>query len=950
MGSSWRQSCLEHHDRRFSSKIQEIAGTALRTSSRSNHDRSGNSETGNICARLVGEKCDKGDKGENSPSLFSVIYPSEEEWETTTSHRPVGSQLTSGSSHLQDGDSRGDLQKHHGSFMGLLGGHRRRIFPRANALGISQIPRLQAQRKDLRLPVSTFWSIPSSMGIFKSDQAHKTSPSHPSDLYFQLLGRLSHFLNVTRETKESLKDCSGTTSEFGIQNQLGEVEPSSLSVDRISRGDLGSSQTRTLSSTGQNQTHQRSMPGDESEGGFYQERAREPDRTDELCFNVHSTWETPSVTTSDVDESAHSSKLQGRPCSSGRGFQGVASGLEISNISESSSSNESSKNFPRPDDGCVSGRMVWDSTTSESSGPLVRGREAPINELERAEGYSTGSCRISVCVGGEIGTTTVGQHDSSSLPKTPRFGKTCPSPFPDNRNTPFLQELEDLPSTSSSEGCPERSSGPRFSASPHRHRVVSGQTNVPLAKSSSPTISGGPVRDKGKYTTSSVCVPLSRPSGSGLQCLQLEVEPMDIHLPHASNELFRGRCEDSSGVPRKRGSDSPILAIKRMVSSAPSSVQRDADPPSPQPIFVTDDFEGFDGTQQRQILETSRMGSLISSLVGKGANDDSIQVLKHAHKPSTLKQYQGTWRKFISFLEAEHISHDKVDLYVVMNFLASQHLGKGLKYRTIATYKCALAQPLYETFNLRLDDSSLEFFMRGVFNLDPPKPAPMAEWSLNSLLVFLVSNHFEPLHSMSLGVVSQKFLCLLLLATGRRIDEIAHLAQRYDFSLDGKAVTIHWLPEYTPKHFNKDFQPLLPSFEGLDSDSVEDLKLCPIRAFRIYLGKFHSNPRGSINRPLWPQSAKGLTNMFVSTALQAKHFSRDLSVVPIGPHHMRKFAASYSAKMVQYSGEGERKVMERMGCKTMSVLKRHYINNIPNISFKSVIPAGTFVPAIHFGT
>ena len=129
----------------------------------------------------------------------------------------------------------------------------------------------------------------------------------------------------------------------------------------------------------------------------------------------------------------------------------------------------------------------------------------------------------------------------------------------------------------------------------------------------------------------------------------------------------------------------------------------------------------------------------------------------------------------------------------------------------------------------------------------------------------------------------------------------------------------------------------------------EDLLLCPIRALRIYLGKIQSTPRGSINRPLWTHSSKVLTNMFISTALQAKHFSGELEEVSIGPHHMRKFAASYSAKMITNSMATEKEVMERMGCKTMNVLKRHYINNIPNIKFKTVIPAGTFIPSLHFG-
>ena len=950
MGSSRRQSCFEHNDRRVPVEVHKTSGTSLGPSSKPHDVRSSHSETRNLCTRLVRKGSHKGDKGKNSTSLFSSLYTGKEEWETTSSHRPVASQLTSGSSHIQDGDCGGDIQKHHGSFVGLLRGHRRRLFPRSHSLGISQIPSLQTKGENIRLPVPPLRVVPGPLGFFKGNQAHKASSSQPSDLYFQLLGRLSHFLHFSGKIAGSLQNCGGTSSEFGLQDKLGEVQSNSFSVNRISRSFLGSSQARTLSSTGQNHSHQRSMPGNESEGGNYQEGVRETDGSTKFCLSIHSSGKTPLATASVVDESTHPSMHQGRPCSSGQGVQRVPSDLEFSGISESSSSNEGSLAFPRLDDRCVPGRMVWDSSSSESFRVMARGSETSLNELEGTKGNPTSSGGISVLTEGENCASSVRQHDSNSMPETSRVSKTCTSSYPDSRDTVILQELEDLPSSSSSEGCLKCPCRPRFSAASHCNRVDSGQADILLAEQIRSPIPGRFVCNEGEHTTSSVCVPLSRPSGTGVQRIQHAVEHLDLHIPHASNELCGRRSEISPGVSRKRSSSCSILAIEGVVSTSPSSVQRVTNPSSPESVAIPIDFEGFSGERQGALLETSRMGSLISSVVNKGASQTAVKVLEHANKDSTKHQYQGTWKKFISFLESEHIPHDKVDIYIVMNFLAHQHVNLGLKYRTIASYKCALAQPLYETFNIRLDNCSLEFFMKGVFNLDPPKPAPMAVWSLDALLTFLVSSHFEPLHLMSLRVITQKFLCLLLLATGRRIDEIGNLSQRYDFGIGGKSVSFHWLPDYVPKHFNKNFQPHLPSFEGLDSDSVEDLKLCPIRTFQIYLGKCQFNPRGSINRPLWSGSSKTLSKLFISTALQAKHFAGDLSEVPIGPHQMRKFAASYSARMVGSSVEGERKVMERMGCKTMSVLKRHYINKIPNISFKMVIPAGTFIPATHFGT
>ena len=950
MGNSGGQSSDEHYDRRLSVKVREATDSVIGPSSRVIHVGSSNSKSRNIHSRMVEARGDQGDSSKNSSPLLKAFYKRKEKWQITSHNRPFRSQSAPGGSHIQDGNSSSDFQKSHRDSVGLLSRYRGRVFPCPNSLGISQIPGLPTTREDICVPISSVRPLTSSLGFFESNKANKETSPYSNDIYFQLLGRLHHLFKFSGETEGSHRKCVGSPPKFRVQNKLGEIESGPVTGDRVPRSVLEPTDTRTFSPSGEDHSHQRPVPGDSEERKIVKKRTGEFDRHDELCLELHSTGKTSSSSHSYVAKSPHSSMLQRCPSASGREIQGTDLLLEKSRIYEPSSSDAVSQTVPRSNDGCVTRWMVRNSTSEESVRSLANERKTLLHELEGVESSTISSDRVQTCSKGEVSSGSIGQYDGSSLSKESGISETCSPSCSDNRNINFLQKLGNQSSPSTSKRCSERPGGSRLSSSSHSHRVVIGQEDFHLVEQAGSTVPSGPICDKGEYSTSSVRVPMSGSSSSGVQCIQLGLEQVDVHIPYASDEYSGGRCQSSSGLPGKRGSDSPSLAIERLVPSPPSQVQGSPSSSSTGSHIVPEDFEGFDDSQGRTLLESSRLDSLISSLVEKGANESSIKVIKHAHKPSTMKQYEGTWKKFMEFLSMEDIQHDKVDVYVVMNFLAYQHVVKGLKFRTITTYKSALAQPLFEQFNLRLDNASLDFFMKGVFNLDPPKPAPMAEWSLDSLLSFLVSEHFEPLHSMSLSVVSRKFLCLLLLATGRRIDEIGNLAQRYDFAVGGKSVTVHYVPDYKPKHFNKDFQPDLPSFEGLDSDQCEDLQLCPIRAFRIYLGKIQSNPRGSISRPLWTHSSKNLTNMFISTVVQAKHFAGDLSVNPVGPHQMRKFAASYSAKMVLSSVEGERKVMERMGCKTMSVLKRHYINNIPYIRFKAVFPAGTFIPDVHFST
>ena len=135
--------------------------------------------------------------------------------------------------------------------------------------------------------------------------------------------------------------------------------------------------------------------------------------------------------------------------------------------------------------------------------------------------------------------------------------------------------------------------------------------------------------------------------------------------------------------------------------------------------------------------------------------------------------------------------------------------------------------------------------------------------------------------------------------------------------------------------------------EELTSDTLTEARLGPIRSLQSLLAVLRPNPRLSKTRPLWNLSKTELTRMFITTATLAGRSAGDTAVHKLGPHHMRKFAASYSAKMMVSGDISERKLLDRMGNKTMSVLKRTYIHRVPSLTVKAVVPVGTFSPAAH---
>ena len=80
--------------------------------------------------------------------------------------------------------------------------------------------------------------------------------------------------------------------------------------------------------------------------------------------------------------------------------------------------------------------------------------------------------------------------------------------------------------------------------------------------------------------------------------------------------------------------------------------------------------------------------------------------------------------------------------------------------------------------------------LMGIFNARPPNRAkPMPLWSINLVLSVLDGPLFEPLESARPLRLLQKALFLLLLATGRRMGEVASLSRQ--FSDRGDHLVLH---------------------------------------------------------------------------------------------------------------------------------------------------------------
>ena len=173
-------------------------------------------------------------------------------------------------------------------------------------------------------------------------------------------------------------------------------------------------------------------------------------------------------------------------------------------------------------------------------------------------------------------------------------------------------------------------------------------------------------------------------------------------------------------------------------------------------------------------------------------------------------------------------------------------LSLSLSYSSITSYRSMLSGVI----RFILPELSSHFVLHDLlrsFCLECPLPSSrVPPWDLLLVLRFLRGPHFEPLSSCSLWDLTQKVLFLVSLATARRVGELQTVSRDVFFS--GSDLYLSYLPEFLVK-IASSANPLPRSFcvrSLLDfvGDLPDELRLCPVRALRVYLSRVSSvSPR-----------------------------------------------------------------------------------------------------------
>ncbi|XP_052098559.1 uncharacterized protein LOC127733257 [Mytilus californianus] len=168
----------------------------------------------------------------------------------------------------------------------------------------------------------------------------------------------------------------------------------------------------------------------------------------------------------------------------------------------------------------------------------------------------------------------------------------------------------------------------------------------------------------------------------------------------------------------------------------------------------------------------NRVYCIRKSLIDRGFSESSADVIIASWRPSTIKQYQYSWRKFVIWCvqrKTNSFRPSEKDVIDYLNFLKDSNFS----YSVLNTTRSMLTQTL--SF-FGVDVTKFVFvdrMLKGCFNLNPPRARYSFTWDVNLVLTFLSSLY--PLEDLTLKTLTFKLVSLVALTTAARAQSISAL-------------------------------------------------------------------------------------------------------------------------------------------------------------------------------
>ena len=854
----------------------------------------------------------KGNPSSQSTSLLLKTFPGKKERQLfPPSLGPLSPQQIPISSPLQNGIGPFYSHGYSGVTLGLRHGLGRGLLPSPSRMAFPPLLRLRSGLPNLRFSIPPLRSVSCSMGLQQDHKPNK-KPSPFAGYKSPLVpGRFPFHGILPRGPGKGNLLCNDPFQKSGSQRQSQKVTPFPFPVSGISRSNPSPRQPHSVPSRVKDSSHSQSLPPCSSAASQLSALSGELGGRPQLGRLFHSVGTSPPKTLGKVDEQTYIPSHKGSSSSSGPVVQKFPPSVVLPILLGTVSSNVSPCPLPPTNDRLVQRSLVRSPVPLSSRAGLASRVCPPTLKYSGVKSHPSSPSSLCSHPSKQPSDDHVGQHHSSPVhPPSGLLPVVSPHGV-DVRHPHILLPAKHHADSQTHQRGVECLGRPGLTSSSSPKRMVPGSALLQVATSSGTQAQNSQstsrlIRDSVQRPAHDLCVSSPRPSGSGSQCHVPGLEQMAVDLPISTSQSLVQDSSPSLVIQRQGNSGRSLPCKIRLVPNSSCSVSNSGSSPG-LPLLVTNDKS----RQGLPLLSTgfkpARVDTVIGGLSSLGYSKDAIDIALLAHGDSTTRQYQSVWNYFLEFLSKEKLSSSDIRPSTIDNFLTVHAKSFGRQYRTLSGYKSALRHPILLATGLDINTFESEFFRRGLFNFNPPQKAKeMPKWSVDDVLIFLKGSLFEPLHSVPLFRLRQKLLFLLLLATGRRIGDIANLSRRSFPHASYDSLCLRWVRYYKPKFRTPKWSPSTPSIGFLRHPS--DGVLCPVRAYKCYLSRISPSlkaiPKSRRPSHLWVSdtftsslSKVDLTKAFISLIKDSRRFHDIHGNIPIGPHQCRKFGASLSVSL-----------------------------------------------------
>lgn len=158
----------------------------------------------------------------------------------------------------------------------------------------------------------------------------------------------------------------------------------------------------------------------------------------------------------------------------------------------------------------------------------------------------------------------------------------------------------------------------------------------------------------------------------------------------------------------------------------------------------------------------------------KGLSDRTVQIIAASWRASTKNQYYVFIRKWKQFCSNKSINYMQATPERVLEFLTDLYFVHGASYSSLNTARSALAAFLILDGPYSVGSHPLiSRFLKGAFQLRPPKPRYSQIWDVKIVLNYL--RKWSPANCLSLKQLTLKLVMLMALTSAQRAQALHKL-------------------------------------------------------------------------------------------------------------------------------------------------------------------------------